>query len=212
MGFLLVTKSCPRRYHGSGQYMLSSWAKTPSVMENHVKCISSVCTDCTLNGEHMWRLYIGFLSSRLNDYRMHSLWCCCDVRAVTARCRDLNTKIMDNRIAVSKLVTYITNLKSGCHPGNWRDYFKHSVNTPLMCIPIRRDTINSCNKNKTTTIITRIVCIRPKGRTQCIFPRSQHTCLYIYWPKVNLYQVVFGQQSVRTLFKSLAQLFLLFFF
>ena len=27
---------------------------------------------------------------------------------------------------------------------------------------------------------TRIVCIRPKGRTQCIFPRSQHSCLYIY--------------------------------
>ena len=55
--------------------------------------------------------------------------------------------------------------------------------------------------------ITRIVCICPKVRTQCIFPRSQHTCLYIYWPKVNLYQVVFGQQSVWTLFKSLAQLF-----
>ena len=31
--------------------------------------------------------------------------------------------------------------------------------------------------------------------------------IYIYWPKVNLYQVVVGQQSVRTLFKSLAQLF-----
>ena len=54
---------------------------------------------------------------------------------------------------------------------------------------------------------TRIVCIRPKGRTQCIFPRSQHTCLYLYWPKVNLYQVVFDQQSVWTLFKSLAQFF-----
>ena len=27
---------------------------------------------------------------------------------------------------------------------------------------------------------TRIVCIRPKGRTQCIFPRSQHSCLYVY--------------------------------
>ena len=24
------------------------------------------------------------------------------------------------------------------------------------------------------------MCIRPKGRTQCIFPRSQHSCLYIY--------------------------------
>ena len=59
-----------------------------------------------------------------------------------------------------------------------------------------------------TTMITRIVCIRPKGRTQCIFPRPQHTCLYIYWPKVNLYQaIVVGQQSVRTLFKSLVQLF-----
>ena len=58
-------------------------------------------------------------------------------------------------------------------------------------------------------IITRIVCIRPKGCAQCIFPRSQHSCLYvyIYWPKVNLYQVVVGQQSVRTLLKSLAQLF-----
>ena len=45
------------------------------------------------------------------------------------------------------------------------------------------------------------MCIRPKGRTQCIFPRSQHSCLYvyIYSPKVNLYQVVVGQQSVRTL-------------
>ena len=30
------------------------------------------------------------------------------------------------------------------------------------------------------TDTTRIVCIRPKGRTQCIFPRSQHSCLYIY--------------------------------
>ena len=27
---------------------------------------------------------------------------------------------------------------------------------------------------------TRIVYIRPKGRTQCIFPRSQHSCLYVY--------------------------------
>ena len=53
-----------------------------------------------------------------------------------------------------------------------------------------------------------------KGRTQCIFPRSQHSCLYvyIYWPTVNLYQVVVGQQSVRTLFKSLAQLFCKCFF
>ena len=32
--------------------------------------------------------------------------------------------------------------------------------------------------------------------------------IYIYWPKVNVYQVVVGQESVRTLFKSLAQLFL----
>ena len=40
------------------------------------------------------------------------------------------------------------------------------------------------------------MCIRPKGRTQCIFPRSQHTCLYIYIDqKLNLYQVVFGQQN-----------------
>ena len=47
---------------------------------------------------------------------------------------------------------------------------------------------------------TRIVCIRLKGRTQCIFPRPQHSYLYVYmhWPKVNLYQVVVGQQSVRT--------------
>ena len=30
---------------------------------------------------------------------------------------------------------------------------------------------------------TRIVFIRPKGRTQCMFPLSQHTCLYIYWIK-----------------------------
>ena len=29
-------------------------------------------------------------------------------------------------------------------------------------------------------LITRIVCIRPKGRTQCIFPLSQHSCLYVY--------------------------------
>ena len=28
--------------------------------------------------------------------------------------------------------------------------------------------------------LTRIVCIRPKGRTQCIFPCSQHSCLYVY--------------------------------
>ena len=63
--------------------------------------------------------------------------------------------------------------------------------------------------SKPYTCTTRIVCIRHKGRTQCIFPRSQHSCLYVYihWPKVNLYQVVVGQKSVRTLFKSLAQLF-----
>ena len=24
------------------------------------------------------------------------------------------------------------------------------------------------------------MCIRPKGRTQCIFPRSQHSCPYVY--------------------------------
>ena len=32
------------------------------------------------------------------------------------------------------------------------------------------------------TIITGIVCIRPKGRTQCtcIFPRSQHSYLHVY--------------------------------
>ena len=24
------------------------------------------------------------------------------------------------------------------------------------------------------------MCIRPNGRTQCIFPRSQHSCLYVY--------------------------------
>ena len=29
-------------------------------------------------------------------------------------------------------------------------------------------------------IKTRIVCIRPKGRAQCIFPRSQHSYLYAY--------------------------------
>ena len=51
----------------------------------------------------------------------------------------------------------------------------------------------------------------------CAFAlRGEHTvyslvpnipiCIYIYWPKVNLYQVVFGQQSVRTLFKSLDQI------
>ena len=46
---------------------------------------------------------------------------------------------------------------------------------------------------------TRIVCIRPKGRTQCIFHRSQHTCLYIYiyWPKVISYQVVVGPNIVQ---------------
>ena len=27
---------------------------------------------------------------------------------------------------------------------------------------------------------TRIVCMPPKGLTQCIFPRSQHSCLYVY--------------------------------
>ena len=46
MGFLpLVTKSCPRRYRGSGQDMVSSWEKTPSLLENHVKCISSTNVD-----------------------------------------------------------------------------------------------------------------------------------------------------------------------
>ena len=30
------------------------------------------------------------------------------------------------------------------------------------------------------SITTRILCIRPKGGTQCIFPRSQHSCLYVY--------------------------------
>ena len=66
---------------------------------------------------------------------------------------------------------------------------------------------NTLQESIINTSITRIVCILPKGRTQCIFPRSQHTCLYIYWPKVNLYQVVVRQQSVRTLLKSLEQLF-----
>ena len=29
--------------------------------------------------------------------------------------------------------------------------------------------------------VTRIVCIRPKGRTQCIFPRSHiAVCMYLY--------------------------------
>ena len=35
------------------------------------------------------------------------------------------------------------------------------------------------------------MCIHPKGRTQCIFPHSQHTCLYIYidqkWIYIKLY-------------------------
>ena len=45
------------------------------------------------------------------------------------------------------------------------------------------------------------MCIRPKGRTQCIFPRSQHTCMYIYWPKVNLYPAVgFEHCSNHSLF------------
>ena len=34
--------------------------------------------------------------------------------------------------------------------------------------------------------VTRIVCIRPKGRTQCIFPRFQHSWLYVY---IYWYQV-----------------------
>ena len=38
----------------------------------------------------------------------------------------------------------------------------------------------STEHKKLRTYITRIVCIRPKGRTQCIFPRSQHSCRYIY--------------------------------
>ena len=57
--------------------------------------------------------------------------------------------------------------------------------------------------------------IRPKGRTQCIFPRPNiavRMYINIYSPKVNLYQVVFGLQSVRTLFKSFAQLFGIFLF
>ena len=61
--------------------------------------------------------------------------------------------------------------------------------------------------------ITRIACIRHKGQTQYIFPRSQYTCLYLYWPKVNfIYQVVFGLQLAWTLFTSLAQLFCKCFF
>ena len=32
----------------------------------------------------------------------------------------------------------------------------------------------------TMTMTTRIVCIRPRGRTQCVFPRFQHSCLYVY--------------------------------
>ena len=31
------------------------------------------------------------------------------------------------------------------------------------------------------------MCIRPTGRTQCIFPRSQHTCLYIYIHSLNFF-------------------------
>ena len=34
--------------------------------------------------------------------------------------------------------------------------------------------------------------------------------IYVYWPKINLYQVVVSQQSVRTLFKSFAPLFFFF--
>ena len=36
--------------------------------------------------------------------------------------------------------------------------------------------------------------------------------MYIYWPKVNLYQFVVGQQSVRRLFKLLANIFCKCFF
>ena len=30
------------------------------------------------------------------------------------------------------------------------------------------------------SITTRILCIHPKWGTQCIFPRFQHSCLYVY--------------------------------
>ena len=99
--------------------------------------------------------------------------------------------------------------------GYWGCYSCSS--TMLMFLCESRTWSNICHldlqpNHNWIELITRIVCIRPKGRTQCIFPRSQHTCLYIYWPKVNLYQVVLGQQSFWTLFKSLAQLFCKCFF
>ena len=46
------------------------------------------------------------------------------------------------------------------------------------------------------TEATRFVC------TMYIPLFPTYLSVYIYWPKVNLYQVVVGQQSVRTLFKS----------
>ena len=53
----------------------------------------------------------------------------------------------------------------------------HPPNQPLQMM------IYLFNMNQVSSqfnLQTRIVCIRPKGRTQCIFPRSQHSCLYVY--------------------------------
>ena len=62
----------------------------------------------------------------------------------------------------------------------------HMINWYMLQLRIppqlARNTPNclNCCSSVVFSIITRIVCIRPKGRTQCIFPRSQHSCLYVY--------------------------------
>ena len=42
---------------------------------------------------------------------------------------------------------------------------------------------------------TRIVCIRPKGRTQCIFPRSQHIPVCIYIDQKCIYIKLYSASS-----------------
>ena len=61
------------------------------------------------------------------------------------------------------------------------------------------------------------MCIRPlyiypKGRTQCIFPRSQHSCLYIFffkWPPVAILDV---QRSLCIAFLTISDQYHNFYF
>ena len=59
-----------------------------------------------------------------------------------------------------------------------------------------------CDRTHTCKLELCAFALKGEHNVYSLVPNS-----FLYWPKVNLYQVVFGQQSVWTLFKSLAQSF-----